>query len=759
MNSPFLNWEQQFNSPFSQNDSSAGSSFPQPSASFPAYDSPLEDRSLFQEEPEYVEYIDFKKLLKDIGENKGKSFYYDYREYESHISVPLKGLVSSYEVMDVVKDVLDESGLEIPEEIYPPKQRVNNPYRNKDNQNIFFSGRLNTRPGMIKIAKGHIGFSFWLDYTRKLPIFTDHFLYEEDNLATRARKVAFIIEAHNYEDYQELCRIEGLSLMDSSRERIISDYTKALAKAKGQPDTLDWLYYRMPDFVLERRDKALILEDVASLLSADVDETGSDYINEEALVLKLLNTFFTGKVEDHDLLLGALYTLKVGSRTMMEALWRRMDDYGGADNFTATVQTIYKIWLLSSFSSPSYRAYKYNGEPETIAYHSKEILGFYSSGFSFFFRQDKILAYKKESREYVSTMGIVTAPRDVLYATYHMFQPIRLPEVDQEGELKLPDQVIPAFYLKAFDDKSAWANFEKSVWLTIDVVTTLIGVGELMQLRHLLKLRSVGGVFRVLNGAVQVASGTLGIMLDLVGKCQNERFCEKLRNFLFWLDLATIGADALTFTMLRRSAREALDEMPANVKAKHPDVESQLDEIAASGRSRKMGQKITKAELVRVEKFLKEMGCEFQMVPEVGEHVIPTFFDAMRQPTVIKKNAWAMFVTDGKRMRLVLRQNATGYEFFHELMHLRHARQLGLTNYYRLGNTSYGTLVKEQYVMDKIIQNKHFFTRAEIYHAWEYVNLSVYSNFGKDPIPLDFDLTELPEVRKEFQIEELFKIK
>ena len=41
----------------------------------------------------------------------------------------------------------------------------------------------------------------------------------------------------------------------------------------------------------------------------------------------------------------------------------------------------------------------------------------------------------------------------------------------------------------------------------------------------------------------------------------------------------------------------------------------------------------------------------------------------------------AMFITDGKNMKIILRENATIYEFLHELMHFRDCQNLGKTTY------------------------------------------------------------------------------
>jgi hypothetical protein len=65
--------------------------------------------------------------------------------------------------------------------------------------------------------------------------------------------------------------------------------------------------------------------------------------------------------------------------------------------------------------------------------------------------------------------------------------------------------------------------------------------------------------------------------------------------------------------------------------------------------------------------------------------------------------------------------------------------------------------VKEEFVFNKILENKELFTRTELEDALSYINKE-YHMFGKDAIRLDFDINKIPEVRKEVNIEQIFKI-
>ena len=73
----------------------------------------------------------------------------------------------------------------------------------------------------------------------------------------------------------------------------------------------------------------------------------------------------------------------------------------------------------------------------------------------------------------------------------------------------------------------------------------------------------------------------MGTVLNFVNDCSEGTFCQKLRNYLFWLDLATFGVDAVTERMLRQSAREALEESK-NAKASK-EITDELKRMAGSG--------------------------------------------------------------------------------------------------------------------------------------------------------------------------------
>ena len=71
-------------------------------------------------------------------------------------------------------------------------------------------------------------------------------------------------------------------------------------------------------------------------------------------------------------------------------------------------------------------------------------------------------------------------------------------------------------------------------------------------------------------------------MLNYLEVCKDKEFCDKLRVYLFWFDLASLGTDAILKKMLQKSAKEALDTMPEDITKQHPEIKAHLNEISRS---------------------------------------------------------------------------------------------------------------------------------------------------------------------------------
>ncbi len=206
---------------------------------------------------------------------------------------------------------------------------------------------------------------------------------------------------------------------------------------------------------------------------------------------------------------------------------------------------------------------------------------------------------------------------------------------------------------------------------------------------------------------------------------------------------------------LRKKFYQLIDESPSQ-----EELLAKWDEIAISGRGRRLGQRLKKVDIEYLIKELKKLKVELQLHPLEGSFPIEGFFIREGVPAMMPERAAAIYITDGTKMKIVLREEATVYEFFHEFMHYKHSQVLGLKKYLSLGG--YGTtgeVVKEKWVFDKIVEHKDLMTKTELEHALDYLNDKPYRRHGIDPIDFDFDINKIPEVRKEIGIKEVLNKK
>jgi hypothetical protein len=693
---------------------------------FPQPDSPFGDNSIFSQEADkgYVIYVDFKKLIPAIEKHQGAIMHYYFSDYQSKGMIPIgfppfgsfdtppdnSGEKSSQgeqedenPVLKKVKEIIRDVA---------PRNRVDKEYVDEQGKLVFLDGKLNVRKGYIKIDKKCIGFQFELNASKRIIRFIDHFHYINPQTEEPLKEWAIHIEAFRYEDYLGLCKAEGLYLYDSSRARITKEFFSQLAEAKDKPAMMAWLYFKMPDFVFAKMEKSQLVDGLTTILKGGVQES---VVNEEVIVLNILKAFVTDKKEDQDYLLTQLTTRFIGKETLFEVLYIKMNNFAGKDNWTAAIQLLYKIWSVSKFADDT--TYTYSGQPEILAYQSEKIMGFYQSGFDFSFKNNKI-EVQRDTDTYLGEGAIGT--EKVHFTTYEFLQPIQLQEVDQEGDLKIQD-IIPAFYLKAFDDKNKWANFEKTAWIVLDVIMTFTAVGNLLKLRYLKYLPKRIFYLRVFTGTLFLTSSVVHTMLNFVNNCAGDDFCRKLQKYLFWLDLVTISVDAITERMLRKSAREALEEMSDDLRKLHPDIKKHLDEIAAGERGFLESKSLTENEISLWASKIKKANAELKFVEE--NLAIKTHFD--------KHNIGAAFEATAIPPTIWVRKGVTDFELFHESKHLEELNIIGRDQYMKgakeFGGTFQEDLIRkykrEKYVYSEILKEQKLsnrFTEQEIKFTKKY---------------------------------------
>ena len=233
--------------------------------------------------------------------------------------------------------------------------------------------------------------------------------------------------------------------------------------------------------------------------------------------------------------------------------------------------------------------------------------------------------------------------------------------------------------------------------------------------------------------------------------------------------MASLGVDVVVEKLLRKSAREALEHADDITDAV---VKLHLEEVADAvfiRRGRYLGQALDDIHFEKIRVFLKKFKVDLQIGPSKGSFKVEDYFYSSGKVFEMRPQNAALFITNGKTMRLVLRKNSTTYELLHELMHLRHSQKLGLSNYYSLGKQGLnGTIIRERYVFDKLMEHAKYLNKSEVIDAKNYVNWN-YNQLRKtdeigNPIPptiveIPFDINSIPKKRQGINIDNLFKLK
>ena len=363
-------------------------------------------------------------------------------------------------------------------------------------------------------------------------------------------------------------------------------------------------------------------------------------------------------------------------------------------------------------------------------------------------------------------------------------------------------KLLPAYFLKANEDKAFWSNIITSLEYTVDVVTTLSGVGNIAKFRHLANVAKVASRFskyqkaskfastiskiRLAAGAIEISSGSLNILLKLT-ELRETPFGQALTEYLFYLELLSLSGEltAAIKNGLRKSAkilvkhedeiRKQLDEVViedgnSTRKLSEADKEKFFDElyevaeISFLNRGRLAGQILDEAAVAKIKSFLSKNKVELQIGNQKGVFEVDGYFYPSGKTVIMEPHNAAMFITDGLKMKMVLRENATVLEFLHEFMHFNHCKSLGIKNYYNLKGVD-GLITRERFVFDKLMEHKEYLNRRELIDAKEYMNKYYKKNGITDnagnPIIADFnfDIKIIPKKRQEVNIDKLLNLK
>ncbi|MCD9586226.1 hypothetical protein LVK03_14225 [Tenacibaculum maritimum] len=370
--------------------------------------------------------------------------------------------------------------------------------------------------------------------------------------------------------------------------------------------------------------------------------------NEEDLLLKLLKIIYHrhthkyNKVQDvgrkvvdekeaptskqlNDIYLNKLLTIKADNKILLQKL---TDDLDG-EQFKTYVYFIWSIWKNSSYANinpETNKTIKITGEsPVLLDYRSDKTLGIHYNNATInweanTFRIDldiriktgtkKVpklvnIAYETPKPQYIDT-GQTTEV--AIYQTfqygYHPFSPtILLNSKNPTFLLKDKDQKegirftkLPAFLLYANNQKAFWENVLTGVEYSVDILTTVSGVGNLIKAGRLVKLLKNGknllyktkqvttaiATTKAIAGVIEVSSGTVNALLKLTS-IDDTKLGISISKYLFYLEMIALTGEVSVFLKgkLQQSAKEIVE---------NPKFTKSLDELVKKGEIDEVGK-------------------------------------------------------------------------------------------------------------------------------------------------------------------------
>jgi|GEM_PF-1956536 len=577
-------------------------------------DSPFGDDSIFAvEKPSdlWKGYVDFYKALERFGIGSLTDISIEEGIVLDEITLEGKVIKSAFDYRNVIDTKKSfQSHWELSDNAYVGYVYVNKKIDYLSDKALFFS-----YDGVQEYPPYDSAFSIYKPYNTDRNVGSLNY----PNVEYLKNNAALQIQGLSFKGM--LIILQGLENRTADRKYIESGY-QLLARTVEQftlsfkpPKDYIEILAHLNDQVLQHIN-IRILEKLWSRF-VEADRLTNIY---EVILLNVLKGLSNKPDFNTDTFLKRLLSNTIKGKTEFERLYDKMNDWGGSNNFSKLILRLLLIWKDSGFTRFENPAFKNFDRPVNLAYKQKKILGFRVDDYDFEFGKDGAILAEIEPGVSLPNNPIGSIIIDNILQKeerYHPFFPVTLTELDEteNEELKLETTIpVPAFYLKAFDDKGAWENFEKGLWLAVDIITTATGVGNLLKLRHVLKLKNAFVYLKLAFGVVEVASGIVGIALNFVDKCEDKTFCNKLRQYLFWFEICTLGADALTTRILSKQAREAKDALVAyrkNVKDSKKqkeldELEEHLGQIFEQGLKNNKGGDINKSFFANIGSSLKQ---------------------------------------------------------------------------------------------------------------------------------------------------------
>ncbi|TGD58596.1 zincin-like metallopeptidase toxin domain-containing protein [Flavobacterium humi] len=189
-------------------------------------------------------------------------------------------------------------------------------------------------------------------------------------------------------------------------------------------------------------------------------------------------------------------------------------------------------------------------------------------------------------------------------------------------------------------------------------------------------------------------------------------------------------------------------------------LDEAFDGVSLINRGKYLGQVLEEIDIQKIKAFLTTHNVDLQIGKGDGIIEVTEYFYPSGNIVKLHPHQAAMFITNGETMKLVLREKATLYEAFHELMHFRDCQKIGKKAFLKKP-----LVEREKYVYDKMVRYSEYLNKKELKHAEDYINFHYYEarltdNIGnplKEVLPLNLD--SFPKKRQEINIDKILKLK
>ncbi|MCJ7932807.1 MAG: hypothetical protein MUW56_04045 [Chryseobacterium sp.] len=216
--------------------------------------------------------------------------------------------------------------------------------------------------------------------------------------------------------------------------------------------------------------------------------------------------------------------------------------------------------------------------PVIINYKSSD-WGFFNQNFVFEFTgNNKICALTNDWN--IAKSGDISEPPLARswypYGYYDIYQPVTLvnhlsytelpilstDNHDPSGNLNNYNAIIPIFYIKYIAEVNKNKNAESFIFKALDVVDFFTSGGMAGKARKFLHIRKLSNFekFIVFTDAISLSEQYSKNILDYAASCNNgsSEFCSKLKILLGWLELSSLGDDAIARRQKKVAAKRLL---------------------------------------------------------------------------------------------------------------------------------------------------------------------------------------------------------